>query len=172
MCVCAQSCPTQCDTMGCSLPGSSVRGILQIRRQEQWGRVPLPPPGDGPNPGIKPGPGLFRLLHWQAGSSPLVPPGKPCVLYVTSVMSESTAPGTVAFQAPLSIGFSRQEYWSGLPFSPPGDLPHPGIEPASFTSPALAGRFFTTGIPGYTPIKIFKNKKRERNAHPMPRLGN
>ena len=103
MCVCAQSCPTQCNTMGCSLPRSSVRGILQIRRQEQWGRLPLPPPGDRPNPGIKPGPGLFHLLHWQAGSSPLVPPGKPCVLYVTSVMSDSTAPGTVAFQAPLCI---------------------------------------------------------------------
>ena len=51
---------------------------------------------------------------------------------------------TVASQAPLSMGFSRQEYRSGLPFPPPGDLPHPGIEPASLTSPALAGRFFTT----------------------------
>ena len=45
-------------------------------------------------------------------------------------------PGSVARQAPLSMGFSRQEYWSGLPFPPPGDLPHPGIEPASFMSPA------------------------------------
>ena len=55
------------------------------------------------------------------------------------------APWTAAFQAPLSMGFSRQEYWSGLPFPPPGDLPNPGIEPAS---PALAGRFFTTEPPG------------------------
>ena len=39
---------------------------------------------------------------------------------------------TVGHQAPLSMGFSRQEYWSGLPFPPPGDFPHPGIEPASF----------------------------------------
>ena len=46
---------------------------------------------------------------------------------------------TVAHQAPLSMGFSRQEYWSGLPCSPPGDLPDPGIEPASLMSPALAG---------------------------------
>ena len=46
-------------------------------------------------------------------------------------------PWTVACQAPLSMGFSIQEYWSGLPFPPPGDLPDPGIEP---TSPALAGR--------------------------------
>ena len=42
------------------------------------------------------------------------------------------------------MGFSRQEFWSGLPFPSPGDLPHPGIEPASLASPALAGRFFTT----------------------------
>ena len=48
----------------------------------------------------------------------------------------------------LSIGFPRQEYWSGLPFTPPGDLPNPGFEPASPESPALAGRFFTTEPPG------------------------
>ena len=41
-------------------------------------------------------------------------------------------PWTTALQAALSVGFSRQEYWSGLPFPPPGDFPHPGIEPASF----------------------------------------
>ena len=46
-------------------------------------------------------------------------------------------PWTVALQAPLSMGFTRQEYWSGLPCSPPGALPDPGIEPSSFTSPAL-----------------------------------
>ena len=51
---------------------------------------------------------------------------------------------TVAHQAPLSMGFSRQEYWSGLPCPPPGDLPNPGIEPISLMSPAMAGRFFTT----------------------------
>ena len=52
-------------------------------------------------------------------------------------------PWTVACQAPLSMGFSRQEYWSGLPCPPPGDLPYPGIEPMSPASPALVGRFFT-----------------------------
>ena len=51
---------------------------------------------------------------------------------------------TVAHQAPLSMEFYRQEYWSGLPFLSPGDLPSPGIEPPSLASPALAGRFFTT----------------------------
>ena len=50
---------------------------------------------------------------------------------------------TVAHQTPLSMGFSRQEYWSGLPCSPPGDLPNPGIEPESLMSPALAGVVFT-----------------------------
>ena len=44
--------------------------------------------------------------------------------------------------------FTRQEYWSGLPFPTPGDLPDPGIEPASLASPALADRFFTTALPG------------------------
>ena len=51
---------------------------------------------------------------------------------------------TVAHQAPLSMGFSRQEYWSGLPCPSQGALPNPGIKLASLTSPALAGRFFST----------------------------
>ena len=50
----------------------------------------------------------------------------------------------VARQAPLSMGFPRQEYWSGLACPPPGELPDPGIEHMSLMSPALAGRFFTT----------------------------
>ena len=53
-------------------------------------------------------------------------------------------PWTIAHQAPLSMGFSRQEYWSRLPFPSPGDLPDPGIKPAS---PALACGFFTTEPP-------------------------
>ena len=51
---------------------------------------------------------------------------------------------TVAHQAPRSMGFPRQEYWSRLPFPSPGDLPDPGFEPMSLVSPALAGRFLTT----------------------------
>ena len=54
-------------------------------------------------------------------------------------------PRSVAHQTPLSMGFVWQEYWSGLPFPPPGDLPHPGVDPESLVSPALAGGFFTTG---------------------------
>ena len=45
---------------------------------------------------------------------------------------------------PLSMEFCRQEYWSGLPFPPPGNLPNPGIEPSSLASPALTGKFFST----------------------------
>ena len=52
-------------------------------------------------------------------------------------------PWIVAHQAPLPMGFSRQEYWRGLPFPTPGYLPDPVIEPVSLMSPALAGRFFT-----------------------------
>ena len=60
----------------------------------------------------------------------------------------SVTPWTVACQAPLSMGFSRQEYWSGLPFPLPGDLPNPGIKSTSLESPALVGGFFTTEPPG------------------------
>ena len=62
-----------------------------------------------------------------------------------SVVSDSfVTPWTAALQAPLSMEFTRQEYWSGLPFPSPGNLPDPGIEPVS---PALAGRFFTAEPP-------------------------
>ena len=71
-------------------------------------------------------------------------------------MSESFAgPWTVARQAPLSMEFSRQEYWSVLPFPSPGNLPDPEIEPIS---PALAARFFTTEPPG-KPIYYIKYVK-------------
>ena len=63
---------------------------------------------------------------------------------------------TVARQAPLSMGFSRQEYWSGLPCPPPGDLPDPGIKPAPLASPALAGGFFTTRATWEAPVIIYR----------------
>ena len=56
-----------------------------------------------------------------------------------SLVRRFATPWTVAYQAPLSMGFSRQEDWSGLPFPPLGDLPESGIESASLTSPALEG---------------------------------
>ena len=62
----------------------------------------------------------------------------------TLILSNSAPACAIAHQAPLSIKFSRQEYWSGLPFHSPGDLPDSGIETMSFVSAALAGRFFTS----------------------------
>ena len=62
-------------------------------------------------------------------------------------------PWTVARQAPPSMGFSRQEYWSGVPFPSPGDLPDPGIEPGSPVS-RIAGRFFTTVPPRKPKVKV------------------
>ena len=68
----------------------------------------------------------------------------PNTTFVLSHVPLFLTPWTVAHQAPLFMGFPRQEYWKGLPFPPPGGLPNPGIKPASLVSPALAGRFFTT----------------------------
>ena len=66
---------------------------------------------------------------------------------VCSIVPDSATPWTVALQAPLSVGFSRQVYWSGLPFPTSGHLPDPGIEPSSLVSPVMAGGFFTTEPP-------------------------
>ena len=75
-------------------------------------------------------------------------------------MSDSFGtPWTVAHRAPLSMGFSRQEYWSGLPYPSPGDLPGPGIEPVS---PAMVGGFFTT-VPKFHYIL-----ESNRTSQPIP----
>ena len=70
-----------------------------------------------------------------------------CVCVCLAV-SDSVMLWTVAHRAPLSVGFSRQEYWSGLPFPSPGDLLNPGIKLESRMSSALAGRVFTAEPPG------------------------
>ena len=67
-------------------------------------------------------------------------------------------PMAVALQAPLSVGFSRQEYWSALPFPPPGALLHPGIAPVSLASPALAGRFSATCHLGSHRVYLWWNR--------------
>ena len=67
-----------------------------------------------------------------------------CVLSHISCVWLFASPWTIACQAPLPLEFFRQVYWSGLPCPAPRYIPHPGIEPVSLTSPALAGRFFTT----------------------------
>ena len=78
-------------------------------------------------------------------------------------MSDSAAPRTIACQAPLSMEFFQHGYWSGLPFSTPGDLPNSEIEPTSLTSPALAGEFFTTVPPGKPPGILGTLKKQVVN---------
>jgi len=70
-------------------------------------------------------------------------------------------PWTVAYQAPPSVGFSRQEYWSGLPFPAPGDLPDPGIKPQS---PSFQADALTTGPPG-KPKPPQKEITRTRSLH-------
>ena len=67
-----------------------------------------------------------------------------CVLSGFSRVRFCATLWTVARQAPLSMGFSRQEYWSVFPFPSPGGLSNPGIKPVSLMSPVLAGSFFTT----------------------------
>ena len=97
------------------------------------------------------------------------------LLFSLSVTSNSSAtPWMVAHKAPLSMGFPRQEYWSGLPFPPPGDLPDPEMEPKS---PALADGFFTTESPGKPSFKIlivnfilFKNFANISPVPPVPFL--
>ena len=76
-------------------------------------------------------------------------------------MSDSVTPWNVARQPPLSIGFSRQGYWSGLPFPFPGDLPDPRIESSS---PVLVGRFFSPKTPG-KPFNqlLFHLKRKKKN---------
>ena len=94
-----------------------------------------------------------RVLSWRgSGACGRRAPCAPCVCakYMLSSFSRVrlfVTPWTVAHQAPLSMGFSRQGYWRGLPCPPPGDLPNPGTEPASLASPALAGGFLTTSAP-------------------------
>ena len=92
--------------------------------------------------------GTWILNHWTTREAQ----GWVSLSVSCSVVSDSATPWTVAHQAPLSMGFPRQEYWSGLLCPPPGHLPYPRTEPQSPASPALAVGFFTTsplGKPQY-----------------------
>ena len=103
--------------------------------------------------------GLTQKHLLQFKIAILVPFCLLCALFCVCVLSRFSrvqlfaTPWTVAHQAPLSVGFPRQEYWKGLPCSPPGDLPNPGIKPESLMSPALASRFFTTSTTWEAPNK-------------------
>ena len=128
----AQWCLTLCDPMDYSTPGSSVHGI-----------------SPGKNTGVSCHfllQGIFLRDQTMSLVSTALADGffttsatwealeiiKCYVREVTSVVSDSVTPWTVAHQSPLSMGFSRQEYWSGLSFPSPGDLPNPGIIPHLF----------------------------------------
>ena len=108
---------------------------MKFSKQEYWSGLPFPSLGDLSDPGIKPG---SRAL--QVDSLPAELPGKPenCIerkkMKSLSRVQLFATPWTVAYHTPLSMGFSKQEYWSGLPFPSPGNLPDPGMEPRS---PAL-----------------------------------
>ena len=193
----AQSCPTLCNPMDCSLPGrntgvgchsllqgifltqGSNPGLLHCRRilrclshqtankkgkprsrmnlgasvslshlSVVWGSpkhgAPVKTNHVGWPPGWYPwnGQGAW-LLRWHI--SLWLFPTRCCVC---SAVSNSVAPWTIGRQGPLSMGFSRQGYWIGLPFPSPGDLPHPRIKHIFPASSALAGGFFTTEPPG------------------------
>ena len=77
-----------------------------------------------------------------------------CACVLSNVQLFAT-PWNVAHQASLSVEFSRQEYWRGLPFPTPGNLSDPGIEPTTLLLPALAGGFFTAVPPGKPPKRIY-----------------
>ena len=77
-----------------------------------------------------------------------------CVLSHFSQVQLFMTLWTIAHQTPRSMGSSRQEYWSGLPRPPLGDLPDPGIEPTPLISPALAGEFFTTSATWEAPFTV------------------
>ena len=113
-----QSCQSLCDPMDYCLSGSSAHGILQVRRQK-WVAIPI---STGFDPGTEP---ISPAL--QADSLPSEMPGKVKVKSLSHVRLFAI-PWTVAYQVPPPMGFSRQEYWSGLPFPSAGDLPDPGIE--------------------------------------------
>ena len=119
-----------------TLPTVARQAPLSVgfSRREDWSELPCPSPGDLPDSGIEPvsraSPALQGILYcWATKEAPEVSDGS-----VTKSCPTLVTPWTVAHQAPLAIAFSRQEYWNGLPFPSPGDLPDPGIQPRS---PAL-----------------------------------
>ena len=110
--------------------------------------MPCPPPGDLPDPGIEPK--AHKSPALEGGSFTTSTTWEACVYvwwwwFSHSVMSDFATPWIVAHQAPLSMGFSRQECWSGLLFPSPRYLPNPGIKPRS---PALQADALNSGPPG------------------------
>ena len=135
----AQSCLTLCNPMDGSPPGSFFHGISQARILE-WVSISFSRgsswPKDRTHVSCVSCNGRWFLYQLNHQGS--------CMLNRFIRVQIFATLWTIACQAPLSIGFSRQEYWSELQCPPPGDLPDPGIESTSLVSPALAGGFVTT----------------------------
>ena len=165
--------------MDCSPPGSSVHGILQARILG-WLAIPFSRASCWPRDQtwISCIAGRFFTLY-ELQQSPMMMEGanKPrnsCSLWAQSfshvwlthpflTITHPCLTLTHIMTSPpgsLFVGFTRQEYWSGFLFSPPGDLLDLGIEPACLGAPALAGRFFTTEPVG-KPLEARKDKKTE-----------
>ena len=119
---------------------------MRFSRQEYWSGWPFPSPGDLPDSGIE-----LESRALQADSLLSESPGEPpnCMLLLLlsrfSRVQLFVTPQTVACQTPLSMDFSRQESWSGLPFPSPGDLPGPGIK---LKSPGLQADSLLSESPG------------------------
>ena len=115
-----------CDLMDCSPPGSSVHGISQAEMLE-WGAISFS--RGSSRPGVE-----SSSTALAGGFFTTEPPGKPMLLAWACMLSHFShiwlcvTPWTVAHQAPLSMGFCRQDYWSGLSCPPPGDLCHPPLQ--------------------------------------------
>ena len=109
---------------------------MGFSRPEFWSGLPFPSPGDLPGSGVKPVSPALTSRSISAKS-----PGNPCLSIAHAQLPSHVqlfeTPWTIAYQAPLSVEFSRQEDWSGLPFPSLEDLPEPGIKPTSPACPAL-----------------------------------
>ena len=155
--------------MDCSLPGSSVHGSLWARILERVASpVPLLPstPRTRPESLVSPASadGFFTTSASQEGPISSTQARS----HFSRVRLRATL-CTVACQAPLAMGFSRQECWSGLPSPPPGDLPYPWIKPC-LVSPAMAGKLLTTAITGdILPQNVTPSKHDKLGpAYPQP----
>ena len=122
---------------------------MGFSRQEYWSGLPCPPPGDLPDPGMKPVCLLSSVLAGRIFT--IVPTGKPYTTMTKIAMRFSSVQLlscvqlfatllTVVCQFPLSMGFSRQKYWGGVLCPPPGDFPDPGTEPTPLLFHAVGRR--------------------------------
>ena len=141
----------------CTLCTHQAPLSMGFPRQEYWRGLSFPPPEHRPNPGIEPAPPVSPALTSRC-CLPRHHLGIPTNVLKVKVKVKALSrvrvfvtPWTVAHQAPLSMEFSRQEYWSGLPFPSPGDLPDSGIEPRS---PALQAEALTSEAPGKPLVDI------------------